>query len=176
MEYTCRYPSPLGPILLASDGAALTGLWFEGQKYFARSLDPDHREGEAGPLVLAQKWLDVYFSGGKPDFQVPLGLRGTPFQLQVWQALLRIPYGQTCTYGEIARRLGEKRGGPLPAQAVGGAVGRNRISLFIPCHRVVGANGSLTGYAGGISRKAALLKLEGAFQKGFFVPPPTGAP
>ena len=157
MEYTHQYPSPLGVITLASDGEALTGLWFEGQRHFGKGLTGETAERPLPVFDQADRWLDVYFSGEKPDFMPPLRPRGTAFQEAVWRRLLDIPYGHTVTYGEIAASLGLPLGA---ARAVGGAVGRNPISLMIPCHRLVGANGGLTGYAGGIERKKRLLKLE----------------
>lgn len=161
MQYTSYYHSPIGRILLAADDLGLTGLWFEGQKYFADGLDAEHCELETPLLEKAKSWLTVYFSGKKPDFSVPLHLVGTAFQREVWEILCTIPYGQTITYGEIARQLACQRGLlHMSAQAVGGAVGRNKISIFVPCHRVVGTNGNLTGYAGGIDKKQALLNLE----------------
>ena len=163
MIFTQHYESPLGGILLAADDIGLTGLWFEGQKYFARTLDTVHQEQETAVLSEARRWLDVYFSGQKPDFQVPLHFQGTTFQKEVWEILLSIPYGETTTYGAIAKQLAAKRGLPhLSAQAVGSAVGHNKISIIVPCHRVIGADGSLTGYAGGIWRKEKLLALEQA--------------
>lgn len=171
MQYTSHYHAPLGPILLASDGAHLTGLWFEGQKYFALRLDPVHKEKELPVFAEAKRWLDVYFSGREPDFTVPLRFTGTSFQNEVWEVLCTIPYGRTTTYGAIAEQLAAKRGrAHLSAQAVGSAVGRNALSILIPCHRVVGANGSLTGYAGGIDKKVQLLTLEKADMSGFFIP------
>ncbi len=156
-----RYASPLGEMLLAADGEALTGAWFDGQKYFARTLPPDAREQTVPILRDAMIWLDTYFSGGDPGVPSPLRPMGTPFQREVWDILLMIPYGRTMTYGQIAAMLARRRGLPrMSAQAVGSAVGRNPISVFIPCHRVVGSGGSLTGYAGGIQRKTALLRLE----------------
>ena len=160
MDYTHAYLSPLGIITLASDGEALIGLWFEGQKHFGAGLAG---EGVKKPLPVfdqADRWLDVYFNGREPDFTPPLRPRGTAFQEAVWRRLLDIPYGHTVPYGEIAASLGLP---PGAARAVGGAVGRNPISLMIPCHRVVGANGNLTGYAGGIQRKKYLLELERKF-------------
>ena len=163
MQYTSHYNSPLGDILLAADEAGLTGLWFEGQKYFARSLDREHEEKDTPLFAKARRWLDVYFSGKEPDFTVPLHFTGTAFQKEVWEILLSIPYGETTTYGAIAKQLAAKRGLPhLSAQAVGSAVGHNKISIIVPCHRVIGADGSLTGYAGGIWRKEKLLVLEQA--------------
>ena len=158
-----HYHSPLGTILLAADDTGLTGLWFEGQKYFAQGLDKETEEKEFSVFQTARRWLDVYFSGQKPDFQVPLHFQGTTFQKEVWEILLSIPYGETTTYGAIAKQLAAKRGLPhLSAQAVGSAVGHNKISIIVPCHRVIGADGSLTGYAGGIWRKEKLLALEQA--------------
>ncbi len=156
MEYTSRFSSPLGGILAAADELGVTGLWFEGQKYFAQGLAEDCREGDLPVFDQVGRWLEAYFSGSRPRELPPLHPKGTGFQQKVWAALAAIPYGETVTYGELARRLG----GQTSARAVGGAVGRNRISLLIPCHRVVGAVGSLTGYAGGVERKAALLRLE----------------
>ena len=162
MEYTNCYLSPLGGITLASDGEALTGLWFEGQKYYAATLAAEH-EARALPVFdEAARWLDLYFSGRKPDFTPPLRMKATPFRKAVWEILITIPYGETVSYGQIAARLAAERCPPhLSAQAVGGAVGHNAISLIIPCHRVVGADGSLTGYAAGIEKKRWLLALEG---------------
>ena len=161
MVYTCTYKSKLGEILLAADEIGLTGLWFTGQKYFASTLPDEHIPRETPVLSEAKEWLDVYFSGKKPAFTPPLHPAGSAFRQSVWQILLQIPYGQTITYGEIARKMAElKNVSRMSAQAVGGAVGHNEISIIIPCHRVIGANGSLTGYAGGIDKKAALLELE----------------
>ena len=177
MQYISHYQSPLGDILLAADEIGLTGLWFQGQKYFALYLDQEHEEKEVPVLEQTKKWLDVYFSGREPDFAVPFHFIGTDFQNQVWEILAAIPYGQTTTYGEIAKQLAAKRGlKRMSAQAVGGAVGHNEISILVPCHRVVGANGSLTGYAGGIDKKVALLKLEGAYKEEYFVPKYSTAP
>jgi len=161
MEYTSCYVSPLGKILLAADGIGLTGLWFEGQKYFARCLGQENEEVEIPLFYDVKKWLDLYFSGKEPKEQIPLHMKGTDFQKEVWKILCAIPYGQTMTYGEIAGRMEAERGGKRVAfQAVGNAVGHNPVSVIIPCHRVIGADGKLTGYAGGIERKAALLNIE----------------
>lgn len=202
MDYTSRYLSPLGYLIMASDGESLIGLWFEGQKHFPAMYSNGTSEDSVLPVFKqTRKWLDLYFSGECPDFIPLLATKGTPFQQKVWKLLLAIPYGKTVTYGEIVKRLvetqlitslysaslmdtisqnalsqgallqGASLQGPLlkglsrpiksmSAQAVGGAVGRNPISLIIPCHRVIGANGSLTGYAGGLERKKYLLKLE----------------
>lgn len=177
MQYTYHYTSPLGEIVLAADSVGITGLWFVGQKYFGLYLDKEHEEKDLPVFEQAKKWLNVYFSGKEPDFKLPLHLIGTDFQNEVWEILYSIPYGKTTTYGEIAKKMAEKRGiRQMSAQAVGGAVGRNEISIIVPCHRVVGANGSLTGYAGGINKKIALLKLEGAYKDTFFVPKHSTAP
>ena len=177
MQYISHYSSPLGEILLAADDIGLTGVWFEGQKYFALYLDKEHEEREIPVFAAAKQWLDAYFAGKKPDVNVPLHFTGTPFQNEVWEILAAIPYGKTVTYGDIAKQLTEKHGGKrMSAQAVGGAVGRNEISIIVPCHRVVGKNGSLTGYAGGIDKKTVLLKLEGAYEDRFFVPKHSTAP
>lgn len=171
MEYTCMYQSPLGDILLAADEIGLTGLWFEGQKYFANTLPKEWVSQETPILTEAKKWLDVYFSGEEPKFTPPLHPAGSPFRQAVWKILLEIPYGQTITYGEIADRIAKMQNtSHMSAQAVGGAVGHNEVSIIIPCHRVVGTNGSLTGYAGGIDKKIALLELEHTDMSHFFVP------
>ena len=171
MVYTCKYKSPLGDILLAADEVGLTGLWFEGQKYFANTLPEEHIPQETEILTEAKKWLDVYFSGEEPKFTPPLHPTGSTFRQAVWQILLQIPYGQTITYGEIAHKMAEiKNTSHMSAQAVGGAVGHNEISIIIPCHRVVGTNGSLTGYAGGIDKKISLLELEHTDMSQLFVP------
>ena len=161
MQYISHYPSPIGNMLLAADEMGLTGLWFEGQKYFAPDLDKEPEEKEIPLFEKVKQWLDIYFSGREPDFTIPLHFTGTDFQNEVWEILCTIPYGQTMTYGEIAKQIAARKGlQHMSAQAVGGAVGHNRISIIVPCHRVVGANGSLTGYAGGIEKKVKLLKLE----------------
>ena len=161
MQYTSRYRSPLGEMLLAADETGVTGLWFAGQKYFARHLDKEQVEKEIPLFTTVKQWLDVYFAGNEPDLTVPLHFTGTAFQNEVWQILCTIPYGQTTTYGEIAKQLAARRGLPhMSARAVGGAVGHNPISILVPCHRVVGLGGHLTGYAGGLERKRCLLALE----------------
>ena len=154
MQYTTFYESPIGRMLLAADDTGLTGLWFEGQKYFARCLDRESEEKELPVFAEAKRWLDIYFSGKEPDFTPPLHFTGTDFQKEVWEILCAIPYGQTMTYGAIADQLAKKRGlSRMSAQAVGGAVGHNNLSIIVPCHRV---------YAGGIERKTFLLNLENA--------------
>lgn len=162
MLYTSHYASPLGGMTLVSDGTALVGLYFDGQKYAAEGLDATHTQKNLPVFEEARRWLDVYFSGRKPDFTPPTAPAGTAFQQSVWEILRTIPYGETTTYGAIARRIEQNTGCRMSAQAVGGAVGRNPISILIPCHRVVGTNGSLTGYAGGIDKKERLLRWEGA--------------
>ena len=171
MQYTTHYHSPLGDILLAADDTGLTGLWFEGQKSYALYLDAEHKEKEIPLFKDVKRWLDIYFSGNEPDFKLPLHFTGTDFQNEVWEILYSIPYGKTMTYGEIAKQLAKKRGiKQMSAQAVGGAVGHNEISIIVPCHRVVGSNGSLTGYAGGIDKKIKLLELEKINTQDFFIP------
>ncbi len=171
MQYISNYASPLGAVLLAADEQGLTGLWFSGQKYYARNLDREHETRELPLFEETKRWLDIYFSGREPDFSLPLHFTGTAFQNAVWKILCTIPYGETRTYGSIARQLAAEKGVPhMSAQAVGGAVGRNKISIVVPCHRVVGANGSLTGYAGGLDRKAALLRLEQGRNNAFLMP------
>ena len=162
MLYTSHYASPLGGMTLVSDGTALVGLYFDGQKYAAEGLDATRTQKNLLIFEEARRWLDVYFSGRKPDFTPPTAPAGTAFQQSVWEILRTIPYGQTVTYGAIVRRIEQNTGCRMSAQAVGGAVGRNPISILIPCHRVVGTNGSLTGYAGGIDKKERLLRWEGA--------------
>ena len=171
MVYTSIYKSILGNITLASDEIGITGLWFEGQKYFAYSLPSKIISDDNASISKAKKWLDIYFAGQQPDFMPPLHIMGTPFRQKVWQILLDIPYGKTITYGEIARILAKEQGDcPMSAQAVGNAVGHNEISIVIPCHRVVGAKGNLVGYAGGIERKIALLKLEQVDMSKLYMP------
>ena len=154
---------------MASEGTALVGLWFDGQKYFADTLlDPEHEERPDLPIFEQTRcWLDTYFTGKDPGFTPPIVMRTrSDFRRQVWELLLTIPFGHTLTYGAIARRIAATFGlSSMSAQAVGGAVGHNPVSLIIPCHRVEGANGSLTGYAGGVERKAFLLQNEGIILK-----------
>ena len=163
MIYTFHYKSPLGSITLASNGESLTGLWFDGQKYFPHKLISESTVAELPIFTQTCNWLDIYFSGNIPDFTPPISLNTTPFRKAVYDILLTIPYGQTMTYGEIANIIAKQNGVErMSAQAVGCAVGRNPISIIIQCHRVVGADGSLTGYAGGLNKKIELLKLEKA--------------
>ncbi len=171
MIYTSLYSSPLGEITLASDKSFLIGLWFNGQSHFGNIL-PELTEQKELPIFKdAKRWLDIYFSGKEPDFLPPLKYDSTPFRKAVCDIMLTIPYGETMTYGEIAKKIAEENGNKkMSAQAVGGAVGHNPISVMIPCHRVVGTSGSLTGYSSGIDRKAKLLKLEKTDMIRFFVP------
>lgn len=170
MEYIFHTPSPLGPITLSSDGEALTGLWFDGQTYFGATLSPDPVQKALPVFDRTLAWLEAYFSGRAPDFTPTLRPKATPFRRAVWDVLLTIPFGHTMTYGQIAAQLAQQQGATISAQAVGGAVGHNPISLIIPCHRVVGSNGSLTGYAGGLQKKLRLLQLEGTDTGPFFLP------
>ena len=159
--YTTRYASPLGALLLAADKTGLIGVWFEGQKHFGETLIGDIVPEKNHAICQAETWLDTYFSGKEPDFTPEIHMIGSEFRKQVWHLLLKISYGQTMSYGDIARKMAAEKSMPqISAQAVGGAVGHNPISIIVPCHRVIGANGNLTGYAGGIARKSKLLALE----------------
>ena len=173
MVYASRYESPVGVLLLAERSGKLIGVWIEGQKYFLGSMRRQTLEFADTPILLQTKrWLDRYFNGEQPQIsELPLAPEGSSFRNAVWQALCEIPYGETVTYGDIAQRIAERLGlSSMSAQAVGGAVGHNPISIIIPCHRVVGANGSLTGYAGGIQKKIQLLALEGVNVEKLSVP------
>ncbi len=162
MKYLTHYDSPLGGITLGSDGTSLTMLMFDGENYYAEILGREYETKDLPAFAKAKEWLDIYFSGRDPGFTPPLALHTTPFRQTVCEIMLTIPYGKTMTYGQIAKIIAERRGiERMSAQAVGGAVGHNPISLIIPCHRVIGSDGSLTGYGGGLDKKAALLKLEG---------------
>lgn len=173
MLYTMRYQSPVGELLLAEKDGALAGLWIMGQKYFPvfRKKETEERP-DSRILNRTKEWLDRYFGGEKPLIgELTLAPEGSEFQKAVWKLLCEIPYGGVVTYGELSRRIAADRGlARMSAQAVGGAVGRNPISIIIPCHRVVGTNGSLTGYAGGLEKKQKLLCLEGADMKDLFIP------
>ena len=169
--YIYHYSSPLGGITLSSNGAELTGLWFDGQKYFGDTLEKEYLERNLPIFEETIRWLDIYFNSKSPDFTPPLSMKTTAFRKAVWEIMLTIPYGKTMTYGEIAEKIALQKGiARMSAQAVGGAVGHNSISLIIPCHRVVGTNGSLTGYAGGIDKKIRLLAMEKADMTDLFVP------
>jgi methylated-DNA-[protein]-cysteine S-methyltransferase len=170
-QYTDRYHSPLGVITIASNGEALTGLWFDGQKYFGDTLSAENKEQDLPVFKKTRQWLDIYFRGENPDFTPPLSLHASPFRLAVWEILQSISYGHVMTYGDIANAIAKQmRLKKMSAQAVGGAVGHNPVSIIIPCHRVVGSNGSLTGYAGGIDKKVKLLALEKTDTRHLFVP------
>lgn len=163
MLYRKAYFSPLGEMTMVSDGTMLTALSFLGQKYYDKAAPAEAEEGGLSVFCQTKEWLDIYFGGQRPDFIPPFAAKGTEFQEEVWDILKQIPYGQVITYGEIAGQIAERRGiKRMSAQAVGGAVGRNPIAIIVPCHRVIGADGSLTGYAGGMDKKAELLKLEGS--------------
>lgn len=173
MFYSTHYSSPLGLLMLASDGDNLIGLWIEGQKYFGGTVDEDMTEEDDLPVLTATRnWLDKYFAGQKPSISdLPLAPFGGAFRKAVWDILCEIPYGEYITYGNIAKKMATRMGkASMSSQAVGGAVGHNPISIIIPCHRVIGANGSLTGYAGGISKKIKLLEHEGVDMSRLFVP------
>lgn len=157
MHYINIYTSPIGKITMGSDGRSLIGLWFDSAKYFGSTLTSETQEKNLPIFEETKKWLDIYFSGENPNFTPKLKLEGSNFRLSVWNILKEIPYGQTTTYGEIANKLGTAK---ISARAVGGAVGHNPISIIIPCHRVIGKNGDLTGYAGGLNLKSKLLKIE----------------
>lgn len=162
--YHASYNSPLGEITIVADEYALVGLWIEGQNHFAKAIQNQTSVPQTTPILAQTKsWLSSYFQGHNPNpHDIPLHLDGTAFQLTVWRILREIPYGQVTTYGSIARQVAQKLNQPtMSAQAVGGAVGRNPISIIVPCHRVVGATGNLTGYAGGLDKKKYLLQLEG---------------
>lgn len=173
MFFSTRYPSPVGMLTLACDGAHLTGLWMEGQKYFGGAIPEPMTERDDLPVFRAAKnWLDRYFAGQKPEIsELPLHPIGGEFRQEVWKILCEIPYGEVVTYGDIAKKMAAQMGKKtMSGQAVGGAVGHNSISIIIPCHRVVGANGSLTGYAGGVDKKVKLLALEGVDMSRLFIP------
>ncbi len=169
--YLSHYTSPIGGITLAGDGTALTGLWFDGQRFSCGTFQKQAEKTDLPIFDQTAEWLDIYFSGRDPGFTPALRIQTTPFRKIVADIMLTIPYGKTMTYREIANKVMEQNGmGRMSAQAVGGAVGHNPVALIIPCHRVVGSNGSLTGYGGGIRKKIYLLKLEGQDMTSFFVP------
>ena len=171
VDHVHHYQSPLGGITLVSDGTALVGLWFDEQRFPAVPLSPDRTERPLPVFEQAVRWLDLYFSGRDPGFVPPVALRTTEFRQSVCSIMLAIPYGRTMTYGKIAEIVARQKGVPrMSAQAVGGAVGHNPVSLIVPCHRVIGAGGALVGYGGGLDRKSALLALEHADLSGDFVP------
>ena len=173
MYYSTNYLSPVGTITLACDGNNLIGLWNEAQKYHGNTIFKQMVERDDIPVFDAtKKWLDNYFAGKKPAIsQLPLSPVGSEFRQNVWSILCEIPYGEVITYGDIAKKMALKMNKKnMSSQAVGGAVGHNPISIIIPCHRVIGSNGSLTGYAGGINTKIKLLELEGVDMSRLFVP------
>lgn len=171
MDYTYSYVSPLGALTVASDGTSVTGLWIRGQKYYASKLRLDAIEQDLPIFDSVRKWLDCYFSGKKPEFIPPLSPKGSQFQQSVWNILCEIPYGKVISYKDIVNKIALQTGRKsMSAQAVGGAVGHNPISIIIPCHRVIGSDGSLTGYAGGIEAKKQLLQLEGVDISRLYVP------
>lgn len=177
MQYTSIYQSPVGEMLLAADEVGVVGLWFKDEKYYAYCLDKENEPRETHTIKKLKRWLDTYFEGREPDFTPPLHMIGTQFQIEVWNILREIPYGKTTTYNEIAKKIAKNRGVErMSAQAVGTAVGKNSINLIVPCHRVVGTNNSLAGYAGGIDKKVTFLKLEGAYKDEYFVPKHSTAP
>lgn len=172
MYYKTNYESPIGNLTIASDGKNLSGLWIEGQKYFAATVTDEMQLCDDLEIFEeTKKWLDRYFSNKKPKItELSLSPGGNPFRQEVWKILCEIPYGEVTTYGAIAQKIAKKRGlAHMSAQAIGGAVGHNPISIIIPCHRVVGSNGNLTGYAGGINIKISLLKHENVDMKGLFI-------
>ena len=161
MDYTYHYTSPIGGITVASNGESLTGLWFDGQKYFASTLSQRHVEKQLPVFDRTCEWLDLYFSGKSPDFMPPVFMYVSNFRRDVYEILMTIPFGETMTYKEVADLIAKKhRIISMSAQAVGGAIAHNPISLVIPCHRVIGTNGKLTGYAGGLDKKEWLLDME----------------
>lgn len=173
MYYKSTYQSPVGTITLACDEKNLIGLWVEGQKYYESTITEDVIEDENRNIFgNVKKWLDGYFTGERPNIlELPLAPIGSEFRQNVWGILCEIPYGEVMTYGDIAKRMAEKMGkASMSSQAIGGAVGHNPISIIIPCHRVIGSNGNLTGYAGGIHTKIKLLELEGVNMSRLFIP------
>lgn len=171
MNYQWKYDSPIGELILLSDGRNLTELIFPEQRYFDKNAVAGAEEKKLPVFEETCRWLEIYFAGNEPDFMPPIIFKGSEFQVQVWEALRRIPYGQVVTYGELASEIAKARGlAKMSAQAVGGAVGRNPVGIIVPCHRVVGKGGNLTGFGGGIHRKVELLKIEKAYQDYFYIP------
>lgn len=162
--YYYIYNSPVGKLTIASNEENVVGLWLDGQKYYMEVLeDKEYQEKETEVIKLAEKWLDKYFNNEKPEIdELPIEFIGSDFRKQIWKILSKIPYGKVITYGDIAKQIAKRKGiRTMSAQAVGGAIAHNPISVIIPCHRVVGANGSLTGYSGGVKVKIKLLEFEG---------------
>lgn len=173
MEYKSYYESKIGTIILTSDGNYLTGLWFTTSRFKKlRKVEQNQIQDELKIFSITKKWLDQYFNGEKPDLNaVPIKLIGTEFSCRVWEILKKIPYGRTVTYGEIAEKIANEKGiAKMSAQAVGHAVGHNPISIIIPCHRVMGSKGNLTGYGGGIDKKIGLLEIERTDMTNFYIP------
>lgn len=173
MYYYDTYHSPVGTLTVASDEKNIVGLWLDGQRYYMDILEgKEYQEKETDAIRLAKNWLDRYFNGEKPEInELPIEFIGSDFRIQVWKMLAEIPYGKVITYGDIAKQIAAQKGIPqMSAQAVGGAVGRNPISIIIPCHRVVGADGSLTGYSGGVKMKTKLLEIEGVDMSKLYIP------
>lgn len=167
ISFTCKYYSPLGEITLACRDDRLTGLWFDGQKHYGSTLTGRTEEADVPVLRLAARWLDEYFSGHEPQFVPPLSLTGTPFSRLVWRRLMDIPCGTTLTYKELTLRMAARgECGEGAVRAVAAAIGRNPVSIIVPCHRVIGSGGSLTGYAGGVWRKEWLLQAERSMAEG----------
>ena len=167
MRYKSTYRSPIGDLFLLADDEGLMGLWLGKQdSRFSDDILKDAQEKDNKAIKETRKWLDIYFTGEEPEFTPELHLEGSEFQLRVWNKLLEIPYGVTTTYGELAKEIAlEESKEIVSAQAIGGAVGHNPISIIVPCHRVIGSDGSLTGYGGGLGKKKKLLQLEGAFDE-----------
>lgn len=171
MQYISNYTSPLGDIILAGDDKGLTGLWFGKKNNCDAGHDKEYEKGKLPVFEQTAEWLDIYFSGNEPDFMPVLHMSGTPFQLSVWECLLQIPYGRTAAYKDIAGQIAKQRGiQRMSPQAVGQAAGHNMISIIVPCHRLVGSDGSLTGYAGGMDIKHKLLMLEKADMEKIYFP------
>ncbi len=173
MHYSMTYVSPVGKLLLASDGENITGLWMEGQKYYLENVEGELTDRPGLTIFkAARRWLDDYFEGKKPAISaLPLAPQGGEFRRAVWEMLCEIPYGEVTTYGELAKKMAKRAGkSKMSAQATGGAVGHNPISIIIPCHRVVGSNGSLTGFSGGLAKKIKLLEWEGVNMEHLFSP------
>lgn len=175
INYKKIYPSILGDLILTSDGENLTGLYFDKQEFQEEKKQIVYREEELALFSKVSAWLDAYFQEQQVAIDFPLKVSGTPFQKLVWQKIRAIPYGQTTTYGDIAKEVAQDlKKERMSAQAVGGAVGSNPISIIVPCHRVIGKNGSVTGYGGGISRKLTLLAIEKTEKASYFVPKSLG--
>ncbi|HIZ52856.1 MAG TPA: methylated-DNA--[protein]-cysteine S-methyltransferase [Candidatus Enterococcus avicola] len=169
--YTQTYDSPIGDIYLTSDGQALTGIYYNRSEFEKKNPLLHQNKSDITLFLTVKRWLDAYFRGEQPEIDFPLAPQGTDFQAKVWEEIRKIPYGQTTTYGEIAQKIAKKMGKTtMSAQAVGGAVGSNPISIIIPCHRVIGKTGSVTGYGGGIERKLKLFALEKVQESAYFVP------